>query len=56
MVNRPLVGIAVMVIKDNRVLLGKRQNSHGSGTWAYPGGHIEYNKTNKYYARREFSE
>jgi len=37
--NRPLVGIAVIVIKNCRVLLGERKNAHGAGTWAFPGGH-----------------
>ncbi len=45
MVKRPLVGIAVLVINDNRVLLGKRKNAHGSGTWAFPGGHLEFNES-----------
>ena len=38
---RPGVGISVIVLKDNKVLLGKRKGSHGSGTWAFPGGHLE---------------
>ena len=42
---RPLIGIAVMVVKEDRVLLGKRKNSHGSGTWAFPGGHLEFNES-----------
>jgi hypothetical protein len=37
--NRPLIGVAVIVINDGRILLGKRKNSHGDGTWAFPGGH-----------------
>jgi len=56
MVKRPLVGIAVMVIKDNRVLFGKRRNAHGSGTWAFPGGHLEFNESIEDCARREVSE
>ena len=53
---RPLVGIAVIVIKDNRVLLGKRKNAHGSGTWAFPGGHLEFNEAIEDGAKREVSE
>ena len=56
MSKRPLVGIAVIVIKDNRVLLGKRKNSHGSGTWAFPGGHLEFNESIEDCARREVFE
>jgi 8-oxo-dGTP diphosphatase len=45
MTKRPLIGVAVIVIKDDRVLLGKRKNSHGSDTWAFPGGHLEFNES-----------
>jgi 8-oxo-dGTP diphosphatase len=45
MEKRPLIGVSVIIIKDNQVLLGKRKNSHGSGTWAFPGGHLEFNET-----------
>lgn len=53
---RPLVGIAVIVIKDNRVLLGKRKSSHGAGTWAFPGGHLEFNESIADCAVREVQE
>ena len=53
---RPLVGIAVMVVRDNRVLLGKRKNAHGSGTWAFPGGHLEFNESIETCAKREVLE
>lgn len=39
--NRPLIGVAVIVLKDGKILLGKRKNSHGAGTWQLPGGHLE---------------
>ena len=50
---RPLVGIAVIVIKEDRVLLDKRKNSHGSGTWAFPGGHLEFKESIEDCAIRE---
>ena len=56
MKKRPLVGVAVMVIKDNRVLLGKRKNAHGDGTWALPGGHLEFNESIEDCAAREVFE
>lgn len=37
--NRPKVGTGVIIIKDNKVLLGKRKNS---GEWCFPGGHLEF--------------
>jgi len=53
---RPLIGVAVIIIKDNRVLLGKRKNSHGAGTWAFPGGHLEFNEFIEACAVREVFE
>jgi 8-oxo-dGTP diphosphatase len=36
------VGIAVIVLRDGKVLLGRRVSvSHGAGTWQFPGGHLE---------------
>ena len=56
MEKRPQVGIGVMVVKDNKVLLGKRKNSHGDGTWCFPGGHLEYKESWEECARRETLE
>lgn len=56
MQNRPAVGVAVIVIKEGEILLGKRLNSHGSGTWALPGGHLELNESIEACARREVFE
>jgi len=54
--NRPLVGIAVIVIKNCRVLLGERKNAHGAGTWAFPGGHLEFGESIEHCAVREVFE
>ena len=54
--NRPLVGIAVIVIKNRRVLLGERKNAHGAGTWAFPGGHLEFGESIEHCAVREVFE
>jgi len=56
MKQRPYVGVAVIVIKDGKILLGKRKNSHGSGTWHFPGGHLEFNESIEACARREVFE
>ncbi|MGA8180216.1 MAG: NUDIX hydrolase [Desulfobacterales bacterium] len=53
---KPKVGVAVIVINDSRVLLGKRVNSHGSGTWQFPGGHLEFGEPIEDCAKRELYE
>lgn len=53
---RPKVGIGVMIIKDNKVLLGKRKGSHGEGEYAWPGGHMEYMESFEDCAKRETLE
>ncbi|PJD97629.1 MAG: DNA mismatch repair protein MutT [Parachlamydia sp.] len=53
---RPKIGIGVAVIKDQRVLLGKRLGSHGEGDWAFPGGHLEFGETPAECAQRELLE
>jgi len=50
------VGIGVMILKDSKVLLGKRKNSHGDGEYAFPGGHLEYMESFEDCARREVKE
>jgi len=54
--NRPGVGVGVIIVKDNKVLLGKRKNAHGEGDWAFPGGHLEMNETWEDCVKREVME
>lgn len=49
-------GVGVVIVKDGKVLFGKRLNAHGDGTWSTPGGHIEYGETFEECARREVLE
>lgn len=53
---RPKVGIGIVVIKEGKVLLGKRIGNLGSGEWAFPGGHLEFCETPEECARRELVE
>jgi 8-oxo-dGTP diphosphatase len=58
------VGFGVMILKDNKVLLGQRHEDpdkadselHGEGTWTMPGGKIEFGESFEAAAAREVKE
>ena len=53
---QPTVGVGVLVMRDGLVLLGRRLGSHGAGTWALPGGHLEFGESIEACAAREVLE
>lgn len=38
---RPKVGIGLLLVKDGKILLGKRKGAHRAGEYSGPGGHLE---------------
>lgn len=58
------VGFGVMMLRDGKVLLGKRHEDpekadselHGEGTWTMPGGKLEFQETPEQGAIREVME
>ncbi|MDB5265132.1 MAG: hypothetical protein JWN64_703 [Parcubacteria group bacterium] len=56
--NRPLfpVGINIFVIRDGKILLGKRKSSYHDGEWGVPGGHLEEGEKMLECAARELLE
>ncbi len=53
---RPRVGVAAIISREKKVLMLKRKNAHGAGTWSFPGGHLEFNETFEACAQRETKE
>lgn len=53
---QPRVGVGVMILRDGKVLIGKRKGSHGEGEYAWPGGHLEYMESIEACVRREVHE
>ncbi len=53
---RPKVGVGVCIVKNGKVLMGKRKNAHGDGTWSFPGGHLEFGESWEECAAREVKE
>ena len=51
-----LVGINIFVIRDGKLLLGKRKNVAGDGEWGLPGGHLENHESMLGAAARELRE
>ena len=58
------VGFGVMILKDSKILLGRRHNDptkadselHGEGTWTMPGGKLEFGESFETAAVREVKE
>lgn len=57
-------GFGVMLLKNNKILLGRRNSNpqkassalHGEGTWTMPGGKLDFGESFEEGARRELLE
>ena len=56
MTEKPQVGTAIIITKEDRVLLMKRKGSHSPGTWSTPGGHLDFGEKPEDCAAREAKE
>jgi len=52
----PKVSLAAILIKDKKVLLGRRKGALGAGTWGFPGGKLEFREGLNACIRREVLE
>ena len=58
------VGIGIMILREGKILLGKRHDDpekadsalHGEGTWTMPGGKLDFGETPHEGAERETEE
>jgi 8-oxo-dGTP diphosphatase len=56
MMKIPAVGVGIIITKGDRVLLLRRRNVHGAGTWSTPGGHLDFGESPEDCAIREARE
>lgn len=50
------VGTGVIVLRGDKVLVGRRRGSHGAGNLSFPGGHQDFGETWERCALREVEE
>jgi ADP-ribose pyrophosphatase YjhB (NUDIX family) len=52
----PAVGVAVVLIEEDRILLGRRSRGPYAGLWCIPCGYVEWDEDIRDAARRELNE
>jgi 8-oxo-dGTP diphosphatase len=52
----PFVGVSAIVVRDRRVLVGRRLGALGTGTWAFPDGKVDAGEQPHDAVRRELAE
>jgi 8-oxo-dGTP diphosphatase len=54
--NHPIIGVGVIILKQGKLLLGKRLNEPAKGKWSIPGGVVELGETLEHAVIREAKE
>jgi len=54
--SRPVIGVGVLVWREQQLLLGERLTEGEASCWQFPGGHLENNESVTACARREVME
>lgn len=54
--DRPQIGVGLIIQKNHSILIHKRTCEHGKNTWACPGGHMEMWESFEQTALRELLE
>ncbi len=52
----PVVGVAIIVMDQERIVLGRRARGAYRGAWCIPCGYVEYDEDVRQAAQREFQE
>jgi len=52
----PVVGVAVIIMEQGKILLGRRSRGEYAGMWCIPCGYVEYHEDVRAAAIREFEE
>lgn len=55
-VTTPGVGVSAIAVRGRDVLMGRRRGAHGAGTWAFPGGKLEWGERPRDAVVRELRE
>jgi len=53
---RPMVGVAVFIVRDGHILMSKRLKGNGAGQYGLPGGHMEHGEAPEQCCEREAKE
>jgi 8-oxo-dGTP diphosphatase len=50
------IGVNAIVVRDNKILLGRRKGAYGDGEYGLPGGHLEFQENMQKGVARELLE